>query len=204
MHGLGIGSTHLSAHIPNGNGVRLLANAQYDYVTAHVTRAPHVIRNPLDIVVSAYHSHRNTHPLKEWPELERQRAILKDVSPAEGMMLTLAFLERDDFCRGVVGPLHALRHWDFTDTRYATLRMEDLVAYPALIAPWLPGSQPATMHHTFEKHAGRPKGQLDDASHYRSGLPDQWRTALPPAAIAYIRAHFAPLLERHYPQSLKD
>lgn len=56
---------------------------------------------------------------------------------------------------------------------------------------------------TFDEFTGgRKVGQSDEASHYRSGDPDDWRHHLPPAVIAYILVHFRPILERFYPEAL--
>jgi len=190
------------------NNVNFLQNASYDFIGDKIDCGIHVIRNPLDIIVSAYHSHKKTHPLDGWPELAAQRAVLCGADEHDGMFLTLAFLERDDFDSGVVGPLHALRHWNYGDERFVTLRMEDIVRNPtealgaALQAQSPGGRLPDPERHTFQAVAGRPPGEVDNHSHYRSGKPDQWRTSLPAAVIAYMRAHYEPLLKQFYPDSL--
>lgn len=200
-------SFELSSNPP---AVNVLLNASSDFVKSKSLKGIHVIRNPLDIIVSAYFSHRNTHPLLGWPELEAQRRVLCSVSEPEGLLLTLSFIERDDFYKGAEGPLHALRHWDFDDPGFITLRMEDLVADPGgtigrmLSARYPDRRLPDESLFTFTKFAGRPPGDIDSKSHYRSGQRDQWRTVLPPSAIAYVRAHFRPLLERYYPASLAN
>jgi hypothetical protein len=124
------------------------------------------------------------------------------------MLLTIAFLERADFHSGAVGPLHALRNRVFDDARFATLPMEAMVLRPterlgALLRAGHPGHLlPPAAQRSFEAIAGRRPGEVDDASHYRSGQPGQWRQALPDAAIAYLRAHSEPVLRRFYPGKL--
>ena len=47
--------------------VVVLVNADYGFVSGTVGEGLHVIRNPLDVVVSAWHSHRTTHSTDGWP-----------------------------------------------------------------------------------------------------------------------------------------
>jgi Sulfotransferase domain len=191
------------------NDINLFLNASYSFISSKIPGGIHIIRNPLDIVVSAYHSHKSTHPLKGWPELVAQRRILCSSDEHDGMFLTLTFLERDDFYNGAVGPLHALRHWKFGDERFCELRMEDLVRNPAkelgsvLQSQFKESHLPNADRYTFEAVAGRQAGEVDNSSHYRSGKADQWREALPAGIIKYVRSHYAPLLEKFYPHSLE-
>ncbi|NKE43217.1 sulfotransferase domain-containing protein [Roseomonas frigidaquae] len=209
MNGLSLSATHLSAHLPEDAAqLVLLANAAYPFLAGRIPGGIHIIRNPLDLVVSAYHSHRNTHPTEGWPQLAAQQDLLRRVPAEDGLLLTLAFLERADFHPGAVGPLHALRHWDFDDARFVTLRMEDVVQRPTerlggLLKASHPGHLlPPADQHSFAAVAGRPPGQVDAGSHYRAGTAGQWRSELPDSAIGYLRAHLAPLLHRFYPETL--
>ncbi|WP_208948354.1 sulfotransferase domain-containing protein [Segnochrobactrum spirostomi] len=185
-------------------------NASYNFISRKITDGFHFIRNPLDIIVSAYHSHKKTHPLDGWPELRRQREILATCDQAEGLFLTLSFLERDDFHPGAVGPLHALRHWTFEDARIKTLRTEDVVLDPnryigQILQDKFPGSVlPPTEHHTFEFMVGRRVGEIDEKSHYRSGKRDQWKEVLPREIVEYMKAHYREIFERFYPHVLSQ
>jgi hypothetical protein len=190
----------------------LLTNATYRQIEDAIDGpAIHIIRNPLDIVVSAYYSHRSTHHLGGWPHLSDQRAILTRCSKEAGLFLTLAFLEQAEFYRDTPGPLHALRQWNFDDRRIRTVRMEDLVTdVGSLLGETLGSSMPAGVDlpapedFTFERiTGGRRAGEVDEASHYRSGRPGSWRDELPEPIIAYVRAHFRDLLQRYYPDALE-
>lgn len=190
--------------------IRIVLNASYRTAKNWPEGGIHVIRNPLDIVVSAYYSHRNTHSLNGWPQLSAQRDILRSFDEHDGMMLTLSFLERDDFYQDTVaGPLHALRHWNYDDDRFSVIRMEDAVQDPArvvgslLLARHSGSHLPDPDRHSFQAVTGRRVGEVNDASHYRSGQPGQWRTALPAAVVAYMRAHYEPFLRRFYPDVLE-
>lgn len=205
---LAMRGTHFSS-VPLRGAINFYRNASYEFLSSRLhSAALHIIRNPLDIVVSAYFSHRNTHDLKVWPDLLKHRQLLQSVSTSEGLLLTLAFLERDEFDLGVAAPLHALRRWNYDDKRILTVRMEDAVSDPtaslgALLARRFPGSVlPSADDHTFKAIAGRDQGVIDDASHYRSGKRDQWKEILPVSVVRYIRTHYGDVLKRYYPDSL--
>ncbi len=209
MNGCSYNSSHYSnIDLRAGADFNAYVNASYAAAVQLGGGGLHVIRNPLDILVSAYHSHLKTHSLFEWPELARQRSILQENDEVSGYFLTLAFIERDDFYNGAIGPLYALRNWNFADPEFQTLRMEDIVKDPdgalgAAIRSRLPDCLlPAGAQHSFEAVAGRPFGSTDDGSHYRSGQPDQWRDTLPIAVVRYVQTHYRELLEAFYPESL--
>jgi hypothetical protein len=171
----------------------------------------HIIRNPLDIIVSAYYSHRLTHPLYDWSLLESQRKILQQCDKDAGFYLTLSFLELSEFYPKTPGPLHGLRHWDFDHPNIQTVRMEDLIANVDLALGQFLRSKfgdsiaiPDKSEFTFEHMTGgRHAGEIDDSSHYREGQPGTWRRELPKPIVAYVRAHFADLLGRFYPEALQ-
>jgi hypothetical protein len=189
----------------------LLTNATYTQIEDAIDApAVHIIRNPLDIIVSAYYSHRSTHSLDGWPHLRDQRRVLLQSSKEAGLFLTLAFLERTEFFPKTSGPLHALERWNFDDTRIRTIRMEDLVTdISSMLGQTVVNvmqteiNLPEPEDFSFERiTGGRRVGEVDDASHYRSGRPGNWREELPEPIIAYVRAHFHDLLQRHYPDAL--
>lgn len=80
-------------------------------------RGFHVIRDPRDIVVSAYFSHRNSHPVEGLDHLAEHRERLKAVSKEEGLLLEMEFsgCELDD-----------LEDWKYDNPNILELRMEEL------------------------------------------------------------------------------
>ncbi|MBV8507654.1 MAG: hypothetical protein JOZ11_17850 [Alphaproteobacteria bacterium] len=211
MNGLRFGHTHYSDRLVEGQlDIVALINADYSFVKGRVTSGIHVIRNPLDLICSAYYSHLSTHSLTEWPELELQRAVLQSVSKPDGMMVTLTFLERSDFYSGAIGPLLALRQWDFSDEAFTTLRMEDLVTDVdgtvgvRMIEMFGPELQlPDAADFCFERFSGgRRPSEIDNASHYRVGKLGIWCTELPSAAVTYILYHLRQVLDRYYPEDV--
>lgn len=84
-------------------------------------RAFHVIRDPRDIIVSGYFSHRNSHPTDGLPELAEHRERLLSVSKQEGLLLEM------DFARG---DLLDLAEWDYGRDEVLELKLEELAARP--------------------------------------------------------------------------
>lgn len=54
-------------------------------------RGVHVIRDPRDILVSAYFSHLHSHQTETWPELREHRRRLEEASKEEGLFLEMEF-----------------------------------------------------------------------------------------------------------------
>lgn len=84
-------------------------------------RAFHVVRDPRDLLVSAYFSHLHSHPTKAWPELVGHRERLKSVSKTEGLILEVEFL---DFA------FNAMRDWDYDRPDVLELKQEELTRSP--------------------------------------------------------------------------
>lgn len=214
LNGLSFFTSHRGDHGPSpGHDISLLTNAVFAKIADGLGAGPavHVIRNPLSITVSAYHSHLATHDDAGWPELAAQRAILREVSQAEGMMRTIAFCEDPAFYAATPGPFAQLASWNFDDPRIATVRMEDFgddpaaVLRPALGEAGRALAMPDPAAFAFRAlSGGRGQGDIDEASHYRSGDPDAWRRELPIAARAHLRTRYRALIEHFYPEALTD
>ncbi|PEN12985.1 sulfotransferase [Longibacter salinarum] len=81
----------------------------------------HVIRDPRDIVVSAYFSHRNSHPVDGLPHLKAHRAKLLSTSFEEGLFMEMDFLKA---C------LQDIDTWDYNRDNILEVRMENLTTDP--------------------------------------------------------------------------
>ena len=93
--------------------------------------------NPLDILVSAYYSHRYSHPTEGWPDLSEHRRVLAGLDKTAGLALEFAYMFAHNFQfsnkPGVVPPFAAYERWDWDDPRILTVRMEDLTQTPDIV-----------------------------------------------------------------------
>lgn len=84
-------------------------------------RGFHVIRDPRDILVSAYFSHRFSHPTNVWPELKKMRSELEKLSEEDGLIWEFEFLEH---------VFAVMEKWDYGDPRVLELKMEEVTVHP--------------------------------------------------------------------------
>lgn len=206
----------------------------------------HVIRDPRDILVSSYFSHRNSHPTKfwdvEWKELVPHRERLLELDHDAGLM------EEIEFSGWMIDTLAS---WDYNQPGMLEIKMEEFTADPLIWwtriftqmdmlatddeaetaafvrAKWnlatrikapksvatirrltgfgriplkrLPQAYvPWTLaRFSFENlSGGRHVGQVDEGSHYRKGVPGDWRNHLNTDHLAAFRDRFGDLVEQ--------
>lgn len=184
----------------------MLTNArQVDVDTLPASRGVHLFRDPRDMVVSAYFSHRNSHPIEvdgvRWVELIRHRINLLKMDKDEGMLAEIEF-------SGYF--LDHLLCWNLDDPDVLPVRMEDLVADPPaqwrrVLAHWevldaLPDGYLDTVlaRHSFDRMTGgtRNIGEEDEKSHYRKGVAGDWRNHFNEDHLKLFRKRYGDLVER--------
>ncbi|GAA1402099.1 hypothetical protein ACFQZ4_47665 [Catellatospora coxensis] len=98
---------------------------QAQFETLPPLRGLNVIRDPRDIIVSGYFSHRNSHPEQlmgiVWHELVAHRRVLSEVDVEAGLLAEIEF-------SGVF--LDPMCEWNYANPGVLELRMEDMVADP--------------------------------------------------------------------------
>jgi len=96
--------------------------ADWDQVEAlRALKGVHVIRDPRDIIVSGYFSHKHSHPVGHLPHMAAHRARLQEVSKDEGLLLEMDYAS---------SALQDMAEWNYDDPDILELKMEDLTAKP--------------------------------------------------------------------------
>ena len=193
------GTTDLAAAMPDpGKTILCYMNADARYVAPLKNmRGFHVVRDPRDVVVSAYFSHLHSHPIHG--KLGEHRETLQSVSESKGLMLEL---------EGRVHQFRAMLDWNYDDPRILELKMEDVTVDAATYVPQIfefvglgrkQGLSSELLEEVIEnrgfaKLAGRPPGEEDATHHYRKGIAGDWVNHFGPEHIEYFKEHYNDLL----------
>jgi len=86
-----------------------------------VYRGFHVVRDPRDIVVSAYFSHLKSLNAPTWQELSDLRERLSGLSKEDGLLFELDYLEQQ---------FREMAAWDYNQPHILELKLEELSADP--------------------------------------------------------------------------
>lgn len=139
-----------------------------------------VMRDPRDLVVSWYFSVRYSHALMG--RVPEHREVLNRLSVADGMLYSIEYLH--DY-----GLFVALESWidaPKRDPNVLLLRFEDMTArdnlgvFEELLLHCdihMPEKALSALlqNYSFERLAGRKRGKEDRTSHYRRGIPGDWK-----------------------------
>jgi hypothetical protein len=175
-------------------------NADYTYVRMLDTIGFHVVRDPRDVIVSGYFSHLKSHPDHAWPRLRSYRPYLQTLTKEAGLMREIEF-------SGIY--MHQMLVWDYgAKPSILEYRFEEMIAAPKQHfrrifehCGFMTGPlDAATLDAIVDKHSfanlsgGRAPGQEDAGSHYRRGIPGDWRNHFTDEHIAYFKSLYNPLL----------
>jgi hypothetical protein len=106
-----------------------LTNADISYLNQVNSdyKAFHIIRDPRDIVVSAYFSHLYSHSDFMWPELNSYRNELSSVSKDKGLFLTINQLENFTIDGDSINLFEGIRSWDYSRDNIYEVKFEDII-----------------------------------------------------------------------------
>ena len=159
----------------------------------------HMVRDPRDIAVSAYFSHRYSHPIREGRRFltPEYRAQLEELDEEAGLLLSLD-RRRAQFEQMLV--------WDYDNPRVLEARFEDVTADPftwfrrILDFVGLTGFPDASLERVLadssfaKKTRGREVGDEDVRSHYRKGISGDWMNHFTSAHVDYFKEHYNDVL----------
>ena len=142
-------------------------------------RGFHIIRDPRDIIVSGYFSHKNSHSTNNiWGEeyLIAHRKWLNDVSKDEGLMEEIK----------IGYALNKISNWNFHDPNIFEIQFESLVTNPFQVLSQVfnfiqieigQGElENIIKKYSFENMTrGRKPGEEDQMHHFRKGTSGDWK-----------------------------
>lgn len=162
-------------------------------------RGLYVIRDPRDILVSMYFSHRFSHALNH-PEIERNRLALADLGIEAGLM----YLMRDSgFFRRI---MRELEHWGSRNLGFHETTFEKLTAAPheeftRILAFLELPVEPEYLADVLDRNSfsalkreWAARHPDEEYNHYRRGKAGDWRTHLVGRVGDEFRARFGDLL----------
>lgn len=216
----------------NKIGFLFYVNADYRYVSSLSNfKGFHVVRDPRDVIVSGYFSHRYSHSTENWEKLILHRAQLEKASKEEGLLLEMEFSRQF---------LEEMYHWNYDLPNVLELRMENIIQNPyesfinifqflEIIDDSRSNTQKCLKYflskavvRTFNKYTsfqltcdrilmsrlleivyinrfthksqGRRLGEEDITSHYRKGVPGDWKNHFNSEHVQFFKANYNDLL----------
>lgn len=164
-------------------------------------RGVYVIRDPRDILVSMYFSHRSSHAMNH-PEIKRNRLALANLDVEDG----LTYLMRESrFFRRIMHELEAWGRRDlgFHETTFEKLTADSHVEFTNILAFLELPMETGALAEILERYsfsalkaewAARNPGE--EYNHYRRGKAGDWRKHLVGRAGEEFRARFGDLVVR--------
>ena len=187
------------ARLERGFDLITYVNANYHYVREVEIRGVHVVRDPRDLLVSAYFSHRNSHPTEGWPELEELRPHLNSVDIETGLLLEM------EFCSGV---LDDMASWPSDPPGILRLTFERMIEHEqsafreicehlglGAILEDEALSEIVTRWSFESLTGGRKRGVEDPSHHFRKGVAGDWRNHFTPAVTWAFKNRYNHLLQ---------
>ena len=81
----------------------------------------HVIRDPRDVIVSGYFSHKYTHSIGKWEQLKVHRENLLILDESKGMLKEIEFSSLF---------INQIKNWNYNDPRILEIKYEDIIRNP--------------------------------------------------------------------------
>lgn len=139
----------------------------------------HVVRDPRDVIVSGYYSHKTSHSVKNRFGKEfliHRREQLKNITKEDGLLLEIE--------NGY--SLRNMNTWKYDDPNILEIRFENLISDPVSTFQNVFTFFELEIDDKILKNAidffsfkklsgGRENGQEDVSNHFRKGIPGDWK-----------------------------
>jgi hypothetical protein len=162
---------------------------KHEYVEGRSFRGSHIVRDPRDLVVSAYHYHLRTteawalEPSDEW-DGKSYRDYLGSLNAHDGLMAEIT--------RSARSGLASMGTWDYNQPEFLELRYENVLrdeasAFESLFRHYgFRSSECSASVETARRFSlDVVRGHQDE--HVRSGQPGEWRSAFEPSHSAHFK-----------------
>ena len=93
-------------------------------------RGVHIIRDPRDIITSAYFSHLHSHSTSGWPELAKFRKEIGNMSKEEGFLLNIDFTSRLPVDGLDLDLFKSMEEWNYKTSNILEMKYEDIIINP--------------------------------------------------------------------------
>ena len=188
-------------NIPS-NAFLFFRNAKYESQISEYNlksyKGYHIVRDPRDMIISGYFSHRYSHPIdNQWGReyLVEYRKWLNSVPLEIGMMQEIA--------KGI--SLGHMSKWNYNDKNIIEIKFEDLITNPYKIF-WKildflsirikkAKLKKIIKNNSFERFSrGRKKGEEKIESHFRKGISGDWKNYFTKEHINFFKKKWGHLL----------
>ena len=160
-----------------------------DKVNCHIL---HVIRDPRDMLISQYFSHRDTHPDRDW--LAREREVLQRLDVRAGM----SYLIRESpLFRSTVEELIA---WDYArrctiESRFEEITLEPLPVFQQVFDSARLNISTSVLQQVLAANSFA-NCKVRNPGHYRDGSIGQWTSRLCREQNEFFAAEFPGVVEK--------
>ncbi len=162
-------------------------------------RAVNFARDPRDLLISAYFSHKHSHPTHSLPRLRAHREVLCSMPIETGIMAEMDFYVTENAIKSVLA-------WPTTHPRVKTFNAISLAREMAdanlsmfeYVCDWIgiPLEPDFTLPPSWDKVSeGRAVGQELNTHHYRHGVNGDWKRYFTRAIEDEFFRHFGEVPE---------
>ena len=162
---------------------------KHEYVDGRNFRGSHIVRDPRDLVVSAYHYHLRTSeewvtaPNDEWGGKSYQEH-LQSLDAKDGLFVEIARCARSEIA--------SMSTWDYYQPEFIELRYEDALRdeesmFRSLFRHYgFRWSEVLVSAEIARRYSLEIVRSYEDG-HVRSGQPGEWRASFGPEHVAYFK-----------------